>query len=189
GKPASAKEARIMRRLLPAILAVLGLTHSPSIFSQSLTDQQAAGFVDRFCRTLIPTVAIYDPNTPGDWPPDDPAVFGTLVTAGLAEMIEDALARNAAFEDRTGGKGVLGDGVPWKSVQDAASHCTTDAISQTPMKAKVAVRYKYADAPHSGWSDTLILVRQGQEWLLNDIRYGQDEQNGLRTVLARSLAQ
>lgn len=178
-----------MRQCVPAFLAALTLVYSPSISSQDLAGGQAAGFVDQFCRTLIPAVATYDPNAPGIWPPDDPAVFGPLVTPDLASLIERGLAHNANFEDETESKGLLGDGVPWKSVQDAASDCTAGAISETPANAQVEIRYTYADAPDSGWTDTLVLVQHEEEWRLEDIRYGEAGDTTLRTMLTQALEQ
>lgn len=178
-----------MKQLLPVALAAIALGHSTSAPAEDLFPGQAAGFVDRFCETLVPAVAVYDPNASGAWPPDDPAVFGPLVAADLAAMIENALAHNAAFENETGGKGLLGDGVPWTSVQDAASDCTAGAIVETSASAEVAVRYSYADAPGEGWSDKLILTQDGEKWHLEDIRYGEDGRTSLRAVLAQALEQ
>src|SRR5690606_25510138 len=111
-----------------AILAGFGANAS----SEVLTEREAADFVHRFCATLVPIVADYDPNTPGIWPPDDPAVIEPVVTPELADLIEDALVRNSAFEAEIGGKGALGDGVPWTSSSDAAGECMAGTISGTP---------------------------------------------------------
>lgn len=169
-----------------AILAGFGANAS----SEILTEREAADFVNRFCRTLVPIVADYDPNTPGIWPPDDPAVFEPLITPDLADLIEDALLRNSAFEAEINGKGALGDGVPWTSSPDAAGECTAGAISGTPERPEIEVHYRYADAPDSTWIDRLLLARFEQEWRLDDIEYGDDDGKArLRSILAQAIEQ
>lgn len=169
-----------------AILAGFGASASSAV----LTEREAADFVDQFCQTLVPIVAVYDPNTSGIWPPDDPVVFGPLVTPDLADLIEDALSRNSAFEAEIGGKGVLGDGVPWTSSADAAGECTAGMISGTSEHPEIEVHYRYADAPDSRWTDRLLLVRFEQKWRLDDIGYGDNDGKArLRTVLAQAIEQ
>ncbi|WMT91963.1 hypothetical protein [Pelagibacterium sp. H642] len=177
-------------RFVSAAVATTILGFSTSALSQGPTESEAADFVQRFCQTLVPDVAVYDPNAPGVWPTDDPAVFGPLATPELAAAIEEALARNAAFEDETGGKGLLGDGVPWTSVQDAASACTAGSVAGTPERPEVEIHYRYADAPDMGWVDTIILARYEQEWRVDDIEYGNDGSDfSLRTALAQAIDQ
>lgn len=51
------------------------------------------------------------------WPPDDPEIFGPLITPGLASTIDEAVSLNAAFEAEADDKGPMGDGVPWKPIR------------------------------------------------------------------------
>lgn len=180
----------IIGRTLPSGVAGLCLTMGASVAAAAPSANEAADLVERFCTTLIPAVADYDPNAPGIWPPDDPAVFGPLVTPELAAMIEEAAARNAAFEAATHAKGPLGDGVPWKAYQDAVSDCTAGAIAGSAEHPEVAIDYRYDEEPESGWTDTLILARHGDAWRIDDIRYGNpDVDSGLQAVLAAAIAE
>src|SRR5690606_36938153 len=107
--------------------------------SPTLSKDEAVEFVQRFCTTLIPAIADYDPNAPGVWPPDDPSVFGPLVTPELAELIQQTIEHGSAFQEATGEKPPLGDGVPWKGYQDAASDCTVGTVSGTSERREVEV--------------------------------------------------
>lgn len=178
----------MIRRTLHIGAAALLWNIGASSASPALSDNEAADLVERFCTTLIPAVADYDPNAPGAWPPDDPGVFGPLVTAGLASTIEKAMALNAEFEAETGEKGPLGDGVPWKAYQDAASDCTAGTVSGSAERPEVEIAYRYYDAPDSGWTDTLVLARDGDAWRIDDIHYGNpDFDSGLRSVLGAAI--
>ncbi|QPC41271.1 hypothetical protein HW532_00040 [Kaustia mangrovi] len=141
----------------------------------------------RFCKTLIPDIARYDPNEYDSWPPDDPAVFGPLVTRELAGQIEEARDRGNRIEKATGEKSPLGDGVPWKGVQDAAGTCEVGSVSGTAERPEVTIRYKYADAPEMGWTDILVLSRSAQGWRVDNIRYGERD-GDLRSILAETIA-
>jgi hypothetical protein len=167
-------------------MAVLLAAAGAGLASSVLSDDDAADLVDRFCTTLI--VAEYDPNSPGPWPPDNPEVFGSLVTPELASMIEEAASLNAAFEAGTDEKGPLGDGVPWKAYQDAASECAVGAISGSPEHPEVEIEYRYYDEPESSWADRLVLARHDDGWRIDDIRYGYpDFDASLRSVLATAI--
>ncbi|WP_163266191.1 hypothetical protein [Chelativorans alearense] len=176
----------MLRRSIGIGLALF-LNSGASAASPALSENEAADFVSRFCSTLIPAVADYDPNAAGNWPPDDPAVFGPLVTPELKTTIEKALAGNAGFEAETGGKGRLGDGVPWKAYQDAALDCRAGEISGTADHPEVEIHYRYYDDPDEGWTDTLILTQNDGEWRIDDILYGNPNFGSLKSVLATSV--
>lgn len=175
-------------RTLAVGMAALFLNIGVSGASPALSEDEAADLVERFCTTLIPAVADYDPNAPGAWPPDDPGVFGPLVTSELASIIEEAVSLNGVLEADTGAKGPLGDGVPWKAYQDAVSDCTAGAISGPLGHPEVEIEYRYYEEPDSGWTDTLVLARQDDEWRIDDIHYGNPAlDSGLRSVLAATI--
>lgn len=178
----------MIRRSIGVGLAMMFLNFSASAASPVLSVNEATDIVNRFCSTLIPAVADYDPNAPGIWPPDDPAVFSPLVTPELETMIGRALAENADLEAEAGGKGPLGDGVPWKAYQEAASDCTAGAVSGTADRPEVEIHYRYYDDPDDGWTDTIILAQHDGEWRIDDIHYGNpDFDSSLKAVLAASI--
>jgi len=104
----------MLRHLTATTATMLFFSTALSSASPALSKDEAAAFVQRFCITLIPAIADYDPNAPGGWPPDDPSVFGPLVTPELAELIQQTIEHGSAFQEATGEKPPLGDGVPWK---------------------------------------------------------------------------
>lgn len=172
------------RQLIATSAAMLILSTAMSAASPALSEDEAAAFVHRFCTTLVPEIADSDPNAPGAGSPDDPSVFGPLVTPDLAEMIEQALKRRSAFQETTGEKPPLGDGVPWKGAQDAASDCAPGAVSGTQERPEVEVHYQYSLDPTQGWTDRLVLSRHAGEWRVDDIVYSSDGGWGrLRGVL------
>ncbi|QPC87967.1 hypothetical protein GA830_15315 [Mesorhizobium sp. NBSH29] len=177
-----------LRTFLGALILLQGL--SACAVAPTISEKEAATLVDRFCTTLISGVAHYDPNGNGAWPPNDPKVFGPLLTTELTSFIGEADALNAAFEASTKEKGPLGDGVPWKAYQDEASTCTPGVISGSAEKAEVEITYSFELAPDTGWTDALVLVRHEGAWRIDDIRFEKPIYgSGLRTVLSGVLDQ
>lgn len=172
------------RQLIAATATVLLFGTTMGAASPTLSKDEAAAFVQRFCTTLIPAVADYDPNAPdGAWPPDDPSVFGPLVTPALAELIERAIEHNSAFEEVADGKPPLGDGIGW-TAGDTASACAAGAISGTAERPEVEVRYQFYYDSTQGWTDRLVLSRHAGEWRVDDVLYGVfDYTSGLRSAL------
>lgn len=171
-------------RLIATSATILFVSIVLSAASPMLSQNEAAAFAQRFCTTLIPAIADYDPNASDRaWPPDDPAVFGPLVTPELAELAQQAIEHNVASQAVTDGKPSLGDGIPW-TAGGAASDCAAGAISGTAEQLEVEVHYQFYYDSAQGWTDRLVLSQHDGEWRVNDILYGVfDYASGLRASL------
>lgn len=171
------------RQLIATTTAILLFGTAASAASPPISEDEAAAFVQSFCTTLVSAIAEYDPNAPGVWPPDDPSVFGPLVTPELAEMIERAYEHSSAFEEVSDEKPPLGDGIPW-TAGDTASGCAAGTISGTAERPEVEVHYQFYYDPSQSWADRLVLSRHTGEWRVDDVLYGVfDYASGLRSTL------
>ena len=93
-----------------------------------------------------------------------------LLTPSLNEAIEVAMARNAELQAAAPDeKPPLGDGVPWSSWPDKPDTCETEVTEAYDGAAMVNVTYGFAGAPEATYTDTLILLQQGEVWALDDI--------------------
>lgn len=173
-----------MLRMIATAAAMLFVSAGTSAASPTLSQGEADAFLQRFCTTLIPAIADYDPNaSDGAWPPDDPAVFGPLVTPELAELVQQAIEHNAAAQAATDGKTSLGDGIPW-TAGDIASACEAGAISGSTEKPEVEVHYQFYYDSTQGWADRLVLAQHDGEWRVDNVLYGIfDYASGLRSSL------
>lgn len=134
---------------------------------------QALG--ERFCTAML------DPSV-------DPL---TLVTPDLADVIADALSRNAEIQAAAPDeKPPLGDGIPWRSWQDLPDDCAVGAINNTAIQSGVTLRYSFSASPTADFADTLVVAPvPGDEQHLgvDDIVFGVG--GTLRETLEAAFAQ
>lgn len=108
--------------------------------------------------------------------------LNSLLTPSLAQHIAQAQAKNDAIQAAAPDeKPPLGDGIPWMSWQDRPDTCTAAATTTAGDKAEMTIEYRFSDSPESNYSDTLLLAKDGDGWLIDDIRYSDGQT--LRTVL------
>jgi hypothetical protein len=100
----------------------------------------------------------------------DEAATEALLTPSLRDAVEVAQDRNAVIaEANPGEKPPFGDGIPYQSFMDAADTCLPGEPVEKASAVELPVRYAFDGAPNAGWTDTLVLVRSGADYLIDDI--------------------
>ena len=161
----------MFRRLVTAALAATCLVSAPA-------QAQAPGL------TPDEVGAIFCLSRTGD----DPGVLSGLLTPGLAAVIAEAEAQDAAWAAANPGeKPPLGDGIPWQSVPDHVDTCRADNVGWMMDEATLDITYGFAGAPEITVKDRLHLrlVRtrpvELPVWRIDNVRY--DGGGDLRQVL------
>lgn len=116
---------------------------------------------------------------------DEGAITG-LLSPVLSSAIAYAQARNdviaAAHPDE---KPPLGDGIPWQAFPDYAPSCSA-TISAAAFD-RVNIAYAFPDQPDASWVDTLVLVKVGEHYRIDDIAFG--DAGSLRAVLEQAFTE
>ncbi len=107
---------------------------------------------------------------------DQAAVLAEHFSPALNGLMHDALAGQQAYKARyPSDKPPMIDGDVFSSLFEGASSGTVDAVDVAADTAIVRVKYVYSD-PETGkaietWPDRFLLVREGSNWLIDDIEY------------------
>jgi len=107
---------------------------------------------------------------------DNAAVLAEHFSPALNGLMRDALAGQQAYKARyPSDKPPMIDGDVFSSLFEGASSGTVAAVDVSADTATVRVKYAYAD-PDTGkviqtWPDRFLLVREGSNWLIDDIEY------------------
>lgn len=116
---------------------------------------------------------------------DEGAIAG-LLSPVLSTAIAYAQARNdviaRAYPDE---KPPLGDGIPWQAFPDYAPDCAA-TISAAAID-RVNIAYAIPGQPDAGWVDTLVLVKVGDHYRIDDVAFG--DSGTLRAVLEQAFAE
>jgi hypothetical protein len=117
-----------------------------------------------------------------------------LLSPSLLKIIAEAEERNDAIAKATpGDKPPLGDGIPYQGFRDRAPICKAGQSSEFSGRMEVTVRYEFPDAPAANWTDRLLLVQSGKDFLIDDILFqipaNHTEEIGLRSVLFNAFDQ
>jgi hypothetical protein len=115
------------------------------------------------------------------------------VSGSLARLMTAAQAEQARCK-----KGFPDEKPPWvegdmfsSSFEGFTKFRVADGASPTGARATIAVEFEYAkgDKPVT-WRDEILLVREGQRWVIDDVRYrrGQGFGNGFGEGLKKALA-
>jgi len=141
----------VRRGLCAAVAAVLALSGHAAVAA----DAEATGLGEAFCRARLAA---------------DEAATEALLTPSLRDAVQVALDRNAVIaEANPGEKPPFGDGIPYQSVMDTADTCLPGEAIEKASAVELPVRYGFDGAPNAGWTDTLLLVRAGAGYLIDDI--------------------
>lgn len=104
------------------------------------------------------------------------AVLAEHFSPRLNGLMHDALAGQQAYKARyPTDKPPMIDGDVFSSLFEGASSGTVEAVDVSADTATVRVKYVYSD-PDTGkvmetWPDRFLLVREGSNWLIDDIEY------------------
>jgi len=155
------------RALIAAMLLVAAALSSPSFAGE------AEDIATSFCVTRMKS---------------DAEAVKPMLTQSLLAVIKDAEERNDIIaKGNPEEKPPLGDGVPYQSFQDVPDTCEPGQPVEKAGLTEVPVKYTFKDSPDAGWTDTLILARDGGKLLINDVRYQGSADGsalvGLREVL------
>jgi hypothetical protein len=119
---------------------------------------------------------------------NDMAPVEALLTPDLAAAIEDAEAKDTAYEEQhPGDKPPLGDGIPWQDAPDYAADCTVGAVSLQSDEATVAISHGFPEYPKGNFTDILRLklvsdpLLDERLWRIDNISYAS--KSDLRTLL------
>ncbi|GLS32857.1 hypothetical protein GCM10007937_45670 [Mesorhizobium albiziae] len=117
-----------------------------------------------------------------------------LLSPALLKVIAEAEERNDAIAKAApGDKPPLGDGIPYQGFPDRAPVCKAGQSSELAGRMEVTVRYEFPDTPAANWTDRLLLVQSGTDFLIDDILFqipaNHTEEIGLRSVLFNAFDQ
>lgn len=115
---------------------------------------------------------------------NDMAPVEGLLSPVLAAAIGYAEARNAVIAAAAPDeKPPLGDGVPWQAFPDYAPVCTASVSEPDSPEPVVDITYAFPDQPAAGWTDKLLLAREGDVFRIYDIAFDKSAES-LQGVLA-----
>ncbi len=177
-----------MRRVKPFVLVGFSMfvaSSSVAWASPPLSKSEAGRIVKYFCGKIGAPKPIADHAVD---PADRPDIYRQVVTSEVADLYGRAMARSKEVQAATGGKPEMGDDV-WKSAQDAASSCLSGSIAGTRSRPEVEIRYVLVGDARPSMTDVLVLKKERGEWTVDDIRYGNSRQSGLRSRLASAISE
>lgn len=119
---------------------------------------------------------------------NDTTPAGSVLTEDLKALIDDAFERSNDYElTHSGDKPPMGDGVPWRTLQDYADGCTVGETSIHDLVATVVINYTFSDDPEANYSNALTLLPSYPEngppyvWRIDDVDLGDG--NTLRSSI------
>jgi hypothetical protein len=113
---------------------------------------------------------------------NDMTPIEAMVTPKLDSAIAEANGKETlAIQNLPDEMPPLGDGLPWRSMQDYADGCTVGAVTVHDGEASVEIHYSFAQYPETNYTDTLLLAQvfPGPDlpavWRLDDIILANDQ--------------
>ncbi|MBX3567999.1 MAG: hypothetical protein KF914_08075 [Rhizobiaceae bacterium] len=118
----------------------------------------------------------------------DETATQALLSPTLREAIKVAQDRNQVIaEAAPDEKPPFGDGIPYQRFPDRADSCVPGEPVEKASAVEVPVSYAFKDAPAAGWTDRLMLVRAGMDYLVDDILFDGPPDGGEPTSLTTIL--
>ncbi|MEO9339895.1 hypothetical protein ABFT80_20925 [Mesorhizobium sp. SB112] len=118
----------------------------------------------------------------------DDAAQRALFSPSLLRAVDEAEARNKLIADANPGeKPPFGDGIPFQGFQDHAPVCKPGKITGRAGRMEIQVSYDLPDFPGNGWSDRLVLVENGKDFLVDDIKFAGLANSDVDLTLRRVL--
>jgi hypothetical protein len=155
------------RAVLFALLAV------PVTPLQAASDpgQTAQGFL-----------AVYGSFHPSDGVPDAQgrSRLAPYLSPGLNKLLGDAAVAEARFAAKVKSSPPLIEGDLFTSMFEGASQWKLGTCGVSANTARCPVAYSHRDSSGKAlsWTDTLLLVKEGEDWRVDDIAYGGGFQFG-----------
>jgi hypothetical protein len=124
----------------------------------------------------------------------DDATQRALFSPSLLRAVDEAEARNKLIADANPDeKPPFGDGIPFQGFQDHAPVCKPGKITGRAGRMEIQVSYDFPDSPGNGWSDRLVLIENGKDFLIDDIKFAglanSNTDSTLRSVLFEAFDQ
>jgi hypothetical protein len=110
----------------------------------------------------------------------------------LNGLLEDALRGQQKYKARfPSDKPPMVDGDIFSSLFEGATRGDVEAVTESADTATVRIKYIYAD-PATGktiqtWNDRFLLIRSGQNWLIDDLEYQGSWDFAVRGKLSSAL--
>jgi hypothetical protein len=152
------------------LVALLALAPGP-LQAQNDPAQTAQGFL-----------SVYGSFHPPDGVPDAQgrSRLAPYLSPGLNRLLADAAAAEARFSAKVKDSPPLIEGDLFTSMFEGASQWRLGACTPSGASARCPVTFGHRDSSGkiSSWTDTLLLVKNREDWRVDDIAYGGGFQFG-----------
>lgn len=146
-------------------------------------EQQQADVVTRFYRIHLQN------HAPGLPSADELRQYQPLVSRALYTLLNDAEAADSRYHAALGPQAApLIEGDLFTSLYEGATSFAVQSCDSDAQRAscQVALRYQ-KDGADESWNDKILLVRENQQWRIDDIEFIGNDQSSQREYLSDTL--
>jgi len=172
-------------RRLTAVASLCGLMLALGGCDHFSSDEQRqADIVSSFYRIHLQNHAPGLPST------DELKQFEPLLSHALYALLTETAAADARYHAAQGSQAApLIEGDLFTSLYEGATSFAVQSCDSDAQRAscQVALRYQKEGADES-WNDKILLVKEGQQWRIDDIEFIGNDQSSQREYLSDTLA-
>jgi hypothetical protein len=147
-------------------------------------ERRQAEVVDAFYRIHLKN------NAPGLPSTEELGQYRPLVSRALFALLTQAEAADARYHAAAGNQAApLIEGDLFTSLYDGATSFTVESCDTDDRRSSCQVAFNYKkDGAEETWNDKILLVREDDQWRIDDIEFIGNDQSSQREYLTDTLA-
>ncbi|WP_075259429.1 DUF3828 domain-containing protein [Herbaspirillum camelliae] len=182
---------RSLRSPLPALAALRALACALGVLlalsgcnSESSDEQRQAEVIGNFYRIHLHN------HAPGLPSADELKQFEPLLSHALQALLTQAEAAEARYHAVAGPQAApLVEGDLFTSLYEGATSFAVQSCDSDAQRSTCEVAFRYQkDGADESWKDKILLVREEQQWRIDDIEFIGNDQSSQREYLTDTLA-